>query len=149
MRTLSICAPKNIGVIVKEHLAAIDQKELERREAELRDVEKRLANSEAQFMTRLDDLLKRKILNEQEFAKANQAARVEVHNLEARKKELKDWTEEARARTNLADALPQSIKTFVEAFEILDVRQQKAQLQMILKAVHVYNDGHTELEFRQ
>jgi len=135
--------------LVKEHLAAIDQKELERREAELRDVEKRLANSEAQFMTRLDDLLKRKILNEQEFAKANQAARVEVSTLEARKKELKDWTEEARARTSLADTLPQSIKTFVEAFEGLDIRQQKAQLQMILKAVHVYHDGRIELEFRQ
>ena len=93
--------------------------------------------------------MKRKILNEQEFAKANQAARVEVSTLEARKKELIDWTEEARARTSLADTLPLSIKTFVEAFEGLDIRQQKAQLQMILKAVHVYHDGRIELEFRQ
>ena len=135
--------------LVRDYLAAIDQKELERHEAELRDVEKRLADFEARFLTRLDDLLKRKILSEQEFARANQAARAEVATLEARKGELKDWIEKARARTSLANTLPRSIKTFVEAFEGLDIRQQKAQLQTILKAAHVYRDGRIELEFRQ
>jgi hypothetical protein len=44
--------------------------------------------------------------------------------------------------------VPQAIKTFVEAFQSLDVRQQKAQLQTILKAATVYKDGRIELEFR-
>lgn len=135
--------------LVRDYLAAIDQKELERHEGELRHVEKRLADLEARFLTRLDDLLKREVLSEQEFSRANQAARAEVATLEARKAELKDWIEKARARASLANTLPQSIKTFVEAFEGLDIRQQKAQLQTILKAAHVYRDGRIELEFRQ
>ncbi len=36
----------------------------------------------------------------------------------------------------------------MEAFQSLDIRQQKAQLQTILKAVHVYKDGKIELKFR-
>jgi Ca2+-binding EF-hand superfamily protein len=41
-----------------------------------------------------------------------------------------------------------TIKTFEEAFHSLELRQQKAQLQTILKAAHVYKDGKIELEFR-
>lgn len=135
--------------LVRDYLSAVDQKELARCEAELRDVEKRLADMEAQFLHRLDDLLRRKILTEQEFARANQAARAEAAKLEARKAELKDRIEKERVRTTLAETLPRSIKSFLEAFERLDVRQQKAHLQTILKAAHVYRDGRIELEFRQ
>ena len=35
-----------------------------------------------------------------------------------------------------------------EAFQSVDIRQQKAQLQTILKAANVYKDGRIELEFR-
>ena len=38
---------------------------------------------------------------------------------------------------------------FMEAFQAMDLRQQKAQLQIILKAAHVYRDGRIELEFRE
>ena len=31
----------------------------------------------------------------------------------------------------------------------MDIRQQKAQLQTILKAAHIYRDGRIELEFRE
>ncbi len=41
-----------------------------------------------------------------------------------------------------------AIKTFEEAFQSLDLRQQKAQLQTILKSAQVYKDGKIELEFR-
>ena len=34
----------------------------------------------------------------------------------------------------------------MEAFQSLEPRQQKAQLQTILKAATVYNDGRIELE---
>jgi hypothetical protein len=35
------------------------------------------------------------------------------------------------------------------SFQPLDIRQQKAQLQTILKAAHVYKEGKMELEFRE
>jgi hypothetical protein len=41
------------------------------------------------------------------------------------------------------------IGTFRESFETLDPRQQKAHLQSILKAAHIYNDARIELEFRE
>jgi len=44
--------------------------------------------------------------------------------------------------------VPRAIQAFEEAFQNLDIRQQKAQLQTILKAAHVYKDGKIELEFR-
>jgi hypothetical protein len=134
---------------VWDYLSAVDQKELVHREAELQDVEKRLADFDNQFLKRLDDLLKRGILSEQEFARANQAAQEEATRLETRRAELKGWLEKERDRASLADRLPQSIGTFLEAFEGLDIHQQKAQLQTILKAAHVYRDGRIELEFRQ
>ena len=43
---------------------------------------------------------------------------------------------------------PQAIKTFEEASQSLEPRQQKAQLQTILKAAHIFKDGKIELEFR-
>jgi hypothetical protein len=44
---------------------------------------------------------------------------------------------------------PRVIKTFVEeAFENLEPRLQKAQLQTILKTAQIYKDGRIDLEFR-
>ena len=136
-------------LLVQEYLSAIDIKELEKHEKELHQVEKRLADYESKFLSRLDDLLKREVLSEQEFAKANQSARAEKANLEARKQELEEMVGKERARTSLADILPESITNFLTAFEGLDIRQQKVHLQSILKAAHVYRDGRIELEFRE
>jgi hypothetical protein len=47
-----------------------------------------------------------------------------------------------------AEGLPQAIRSFLDDFQELDVRQQKAQLQTILKAAYVYRDDRLELEFR-
>jgi hypothetical protein len=55
---------------------------------------------------------------------------------------------QARASEALIERVPKAILTFEEAFHTLELRQQKAQLQTILKAAHVYNDGRIELEFR-
>ena len=133
---------------VGEYVAAADRKELERCEAELRDVEKRLVDLEAQFLQRLDDLLKRRILTEQEFGRANEAAREQAKGLKTRKTELTSWLRQERARSSLVEQVPRAVKTFIEAFQTMDTRQQKAQLQTILKAAHVYRDGRIELEFR-
>jgi site-specific DNA recombinase len=135
--------------LVAQYLAASDRKEIERREVELRDIEKQLADSENGFLKRLDDLLKRKILKEAEFDLANQAERKNTASLKARKAELEGWLTKEHNRASLAEQLPQSIGTFLEAFEGLDPRQQKAQLQTLLKATRVYNDGRIELEFRE
>ena len=54
----------------------------------------------------------------------------------------------ARASEALVQKVPRAIKTFVEAFQGLEPRQQKVHLQTILKAAHIYKDGRIELEFR-
>jgi hypothetical protein len=48
-----------------------------------------------------------------------------------------------------AGLLPAPITDFLEAFEGLDIRQQKAHLQDILKAANVYRDDRVELVFRE
>jgi hypothetical protein len=115
---------------------------------ELKSVEKRLVELESQFLTQLDGLLKRKVLTEQEFAKANEKTRNEKADLEVRKEELSKLLSQARASEDLIKKIPTAIKTFEEAFTSLETRQQKAQLQTILKAAHIYKDGKIELEFR-
>ena len=56
--------------------------------------------------------------------------------------------EELGTRFSTAERLPGAIKSFLEDFESLDVRHQKAQLQAILKSAYVYRDERIELEFR-
>ncbi len=135
--------------LVKEYLVSMDRKEFEKNEKALRQVEKSLEDYDARFLSRLDDLLKREVLSEQEFEQANQSARAEKATQEVRKKELVELVGKERAKTSLADALPESIGSFLEAFEGLDIRQQKAHLQNILKAAHIHRDGRIELEFRR
>lgn len=91
--------------MVREYLSAMDKKELEEREKELRQVERRLTEYESGFLARLDDLLKRRILNEQEFAKANETARNEKAVLESRKAELEELVLKERERTSLAEPM--------------------------------------------
>jgi len=55
---------------------------------------------------------------------------------------------QAKASEALIEKVPKAIKSFEEASQNLELRQQKAQLQIILKAAHVYKDGKIELEFR-
>jgi len=75
-------------------------------------------------------------------------ARSQSTALEARREELSDWLEEQRNRVSTAERLPGAIKSFLTDFESLDVRDQKAQLQAILKSAYVFRDDLLELEFR-
>ncbi len=134
--------------LVREYLSAMDREEVEKHEKELHQVEKRLAEYDTKFLSRLDDLLKREVLSEKEFNQANQSARAENATLESRRQVLADLVMKERFRTSLADTLPESISSFLTAFELLDIRQQKVNLQSILKAAHIYHDGRIELEFR-
>jgi len=88
------------------------------------------------------------VINEQEFTKANEAARSQKAELEARRKEVSRLLSQAQASKALIERVPRAIKTFEEAFHSLELRQQKAQLQTILKAARIYKDGKIELEFR-
>ena len=137
--------------LVKDHLAAAEKKEMELRETELKQVERGLTDLEGQFTQHLD-YLKRELLNEEEFVKANEAAREKTEGLQARKSELTQWVEEQRDIISAAERLPQQISTFLEDFNQMDVRRQKAHLQTILKSAYVKRDENRvkiiELEFR-
>jgi site-specific DNA recombinase len=133
--------------MVREHMAAAESRELEKREQELREVQQGLGELEAQFLKHLD-LLKRGILNEQEFVKANESLRRQKGALEARREELSRWVEEQRNKVSLAERIPEAIRSFLEDFQGMEARLQKARLQTILKAAHIYRDSRIELEFR-
>ena len=59
-----------------------------------------------------------------------------------------DLLSRAKASEALLERIPKEITAFEEAFQNLELRQQKAQLQTILKAARIYKDGKIELEFR-
>ncbi len=65
-----------------------------------------------------------------------------------RKEAISKALSQAKASEALIEKVPQAIKTFEDAFQNLELRQQKAQLQTILKTAHIYKDGKIELEFR-
>jgi hypothetical protein len=58
----------------------------------------------------------------------NEAFREEKKALETRQMELTTWLEREHAQESMVEQVPTKIKTFVEAFQGLDSRQQKAQL---------------------
>jgi site-specific DNA recombinase len=134
--------------LVAQYLTATDREKIKEKEAQLQEIERKLSVSENGFIKRLDDLLKREILSEEEFDRANKAERENNSKLEKTQKELKAWLEKERDRTTLAEKLPQTISTFLKTFQGMDIRQQKAQLQTILRAAHVFSDGRIGLEFR-
>ena len=72
---------------VRELHAADSRRVLKQREPELRRVDKRLADIEADFHKNVD-LLKRDLLNEEEFRRVNEARREERSHLEGRREEL-------------------------------------------------------------
>ena len=132
---------------VRELLDASEKREVDRREAELRQVERRIAELEADFAKNLE-LLKREVLNEEEFRAANEARREERAWLEKRQAEGSTWLDQQHQRQDAVDTLPTRVGSFLDDFQPLDVRRAKALLQTILKAAGVFRDGRIELEFR-
>ncbi len=132
--------------LVRQHMEAAERKEMEQSEAELKEVQKGLSDLEAQFVRHLD-LLKKDILNETEFVKANELIRSQKEALDARRGELQGWVDEQQGKVSASERMPQAIRTFLEDLETMDVRVAKSHLQTILKAAHVKKD-EIELEFR-
>ena len=131
---------------VRELLDASEKQEIRRRGAELKQVERRLAEVEADFAKNLA-LLKRDVLDEEEFRKANEARREERARLTDRQTELSEWLAQQRDRQEAVGSLPARARSFLRDVQALDTRRTKALLQTILSAAHVYRDGRIELEF--
>ena len=119
----------------------------QRREVELRQAERRPAEVEANFAKNLE-LLKRDVLNEEEFNRANVVRRDERMRLTPRQTELSDWLSKQHERQDAVGARPVRVRSFLKDFQSLDVRRAKALLQTILKTATVSKDGTIELEFR-
>ena len=64
------------------------------------------------LLGQLDGLLKRKVINEQEFTKTNEAARSQKADLEKRKAELLDLLKKAEASEALIERVPRAITAF-------------------------------------
>ena len=131
---------------MKRHIEAAGREEMSTRESELKDVEAGLAELDAQFTQNLG-FLRRGVLNEQEFVKANNMARDQVAALQERRESLVQWVDEQKDRMQTRDRVPGLIKTFLEDFQTMDPSLRKSHLQTILKAAHISRDT-IELEFR-
>ena len=132
---------------VEALVAASRPSDLEALQARLEAVTRRLADLDRDFHQNLD-LLKRGVLDETDFMRANAARREERAHLEAARTDLEARVQTARARMTDLAAVPVKVRSFLEDFGSLDVRRAKARLQLILKAIHVWRDGRVDLEFR-
>lgn len=132
---------------VRSLLAASAKQEVRQQEAELRQIQRRLTALDRDFHQNLA-LLKRGLLNEEEFHKANVARRQDRARDEARRAEVAQWLAQERDRQEALDTLPQRVGSFLQDVLAMDTRRAKALLQTILKAAHVYRDDRIELEFR-
>jgi hypothetical protein len=120
---------------------------VDRSQEELTRLDKRLVELERDFQQNLD-LLKRGVLNDEEFMRANEARRDERAVLTGRREELEEWVVMQRDHLDAVASLPPRIGTLIEDVQTMDVRRAKAMLQDILRAAHVYRDGRIELSFR-
>lgn len=132
---------------VREFLRQSGDSDLKRKRTELARLEKRLDALDRDFLQNLN-LLKKELLNDEEFLKANEQRRDERAATELRLAELREELSSAESARETASALPEQIRSFTESFEKLDTPRAKAILQVILKAAYIWNDNRIELEFR-
>jgi site-specific DNA recombinase len=132
---------------VRELLQAQDTQADSRQEQELAKVTARLRELEAGMLNDLDRL-DRAIINETEYTKRAEVRREEQVGLQAHKGELEASVAAQRDMETQARAVPVKVRSFLEDFQGMDVRQAKAILQGIVKAAYVFKDGRIELEFR-
>ena len=93
-------------------------------------------------------LLKKGVLDEADFTRANASRRTDRAALEKRIGELAMQQQRASQREKLIAELPKRVAGFVEAFESMDPHAAKGLLQTLLQAVHVWKDRRVEIEFR-
>lgn len=132
---------------VRAELASMQPKDTGALERQLQDVEAKLTALDKVFHQNVD-LLRRGILDEAEFQRDNAVRRDERARLENLRADLEARAKAQKAQTASAAAIPAKVQGFMTTFLEGDVRKSKAQLQLLLKAVHVYKDGRFEVEFR-
>lgn len=135
--------PERVAELLKETGAG----ELKRKRTELGKLDKRLKSLDRDFHRNLE-FLKRNLLNEEEFSKANAERRNERTSVKMRLAELREELHQAETAQESVNSLPGRISSFTESFDQLEVPKAKAVLQMILKGAYVWTDGRVELEFR-
>ena len=131
---------------MKQHIESADQAELTARETELKDIELALADLDSQF-TQDIGFMRRGVLNEQGFVRANNLAREQVSALQEQRETLVQWVNQQTEREETSERVPSMVKTFIEDFQTLEPRVRESHLQTILKSAHVRRNS-IELEFR-
>jgi hypothetical protein len=132
---------------VRELLEAETQELDTKAEAELARVTARLAELERAFLNDLDRL-DREIITEAEYTKRAEVRRLEQGGLQSRKSELEAQVAAQQDLEAQVSKVPPKIRSFLEDFGEMPVREAKAILQGILKAAHVFRTGRVDLEFR-
>ena len=88
------------------------------------------------------------ILTEPEYVKRQEVRRGEQEALQTRKSDLEGSIAAQRDLESLTEAIPVKLRSFLEDFRDMDVRQAKAILQGIIRAIRIYSDSRVELKFR-
>ena len=135
--------PARVAKLLKESGGT----ELKRKKSKLTKLEGRLKSLDTDFHQNLN-FLKRGLLNDEEFSKANTEHRTERTSAEMRLAELREELNKGETAQESITSLPERISSFTESFEQMEVPNAKAMLQMILNGAYVWTDGRVELEFR-
>ena len=98
--------------------------------------EKRLIAIEVDFTKNLE-LLKREVLNEEEFRGANEHRRADRERLKAQQAELSEWLSGQHERQEAVGTLPTRVRSFLQDVQPLNTRRAKTLLQTILQTAHV------------
>jgi hypothetical protein len=114
---------------------------------ELKTVERDLKRLDDDFQANLA-LLKRGVLDDADFVRANDARKDERKRLELRRDTLQQQRQASAAQEALMTALPARIRSFVTDVQAMEPRRAKGLLQEIIATVTVHRDGRVELEFR-
>ena len=114
---------------------------------ELKRVDARLAALDKDFDDNLS-LLKRGLLDDEDFARANRNGKDERASLTARRAELEHQARDASAHAALVAKLPTLVGDFVRDVGSKDVLAAKAQLASFVETIVVFNDGRVDVNFR-
>ena len=133
--------------MVRQLLEVQGQEKDTRAESELTRANKRLGELQQGFLNDLERV-DRGIMTEEQYLLRQRERDTEQVGLKARQAELVATVAAQKDMEATVTAVPVKVRSFLEDFQDMDVRQAKGILQGILKVARVFNDGRVELEFR-
>lgn len=134
--------PKRVRALV----GASSVKAVDANAKRLEAVERELTKLDTDLKRDLD-LMGRGVLDERDFAVANEGRRDRRATLKDEQATLSQAASAAKSATDAVATLPARVGSFLELVKSAPVQQAKAELQLLLKAVHVTRDG-IEIEVR-